>query len=293
MFMDRLNKHYISFDEGNTIIWENATPFAVSDFSIHPQLLALIDSLRKVRPLWRYKCTTHTYGTRPTMHRCYIYEGDSPLGEVWIENHWRNDTSRFFFQNERIQAGNSRNRNGRFTSKLPNAVKEIVKVFYLKTPKERSSVAFSAIHKALGAADSKSNLEYMRARHAVERAAIVWAERDWETAKALLGPALADVDLPEIANHRGDMKSLLTAYHACAGRAVRAEGNGTYLVSRVIDGGYNMVMHTDDSLPDILRGGLGLLKLVEVGTTIPNIGVRAEDNIFFVLDAEEPNDTDV
>jgi hypothetical protein len=54
-----------------------------------------------------------------------------------------------------------------------------------------------------------------------------------------------------------------------------------------------MVMHTDDSLPDILRGGLGLLKLVEVGTTIPNIGVRAEDNIFFVLDAEEPNDTDV
>jgi hypothetical protein len=65
--------------------------------------------------------------------------------------------------------------------------------------------------------------------------------------------------------------------------AVVVKDGGKYLVKV----GDDVQLYDDNSLPETMRGRLGMLKLVEAEYFIENVGCRVNDEVFVVLMDEE------
>ena len=68
---------------------------------------------------------------------------------------------------------------------------------------------------------------------------------------------------------------------------VQLEPNGTYATSRPVNTGYETHSYTDATLPDHIRGALGLLKLIEDKDSIDGVGARVHANLYYVMDKKE------
>jgi hypothetical protein len=243
----------------------------------------------KERPTWRYKCIQPFYGSSARVNELIIYDNDEELGKLWIENHWRDETIRYFFDNFRLKQERQRHM-PTFSTKPDVAAKRIVKAFHLKTPKERAADAFKETHPIINSILADTSWPFRRAKGVLEEKLFDYAARNWETIKHHLGVDTANLDLPALAEAYYEGGRMNVAYANNEGVTVRIEANGAYLVSRKdANGAIDAVTHTDASLTDHLRGALGLLKLMDVKGYIDGVGVRVNTNLYFVMDkkAEE------
>ena len=290
MFIDDINNRYTYLNSRKDIVWECA-----NERTIHPDqkvyvsnyIQPILDKLAKERPTWKFKSKETLYGAgEKQLHRFYIYDADEELGSVWLENHWRDNALRFYFEDFRLRKQRQRGM-ASFSSQPDVAIKRILKAFHLKTPKERAGEAQSEVHKATQELISSANWPLRRAKQAVEESLFAYAVRNWDAVKQHLGANANAVDLPGLYKLGEEHTRLSNAMSNNLGCNVRIESNGTYLVSRLELDTYSTNSYTDDTLPDNLRGALGLLKLVEDKTYIDSVGMRISSNLFYVMDKVE------
>jgi hypothetical protein len=103
----------------------------------------------------------------------------------------------------------------------------------------------------------------------------------------MLGDKADKIDLPSLAQTHNEAMLLQEAVSQGNGVNVQLEPNGTYATSRPINTGYETHSYTDATLPDHIRGALGLLKLVEDETAIDNVGARVNAKLYYVMDKKE------
>ncbi len=292
MFIDDIKNRYTYLNSMKNIVYEEALdrPETVGrEIILHDALPAVLDRLMKERPTWRYKCTKHLYGHNPRVNELIIYDNDEELGKLWIENHWRDETIRYFFDNFRLKQTRQRHM-PTFSTKPDVAAKRIVKAFHLKTPKERAADAFKEAQPVIGGIFNDTSWPFRRAKSALEDKLFEYAARNWDTIKHHLGVDTTKLDLPALAEAFYEGLRMNEAYGNNEGVTVRIETNGAYLVSRKdANGAIDAVTYTDASLTDHLRGALGLLKLMDIKGYIDGVGVRVNTNLYFVMDkkAEE------
>lgn len=295
MFIDDINYRYTYINTLKNIVLEDpisTPPYEGVPVTLHSELDPVMDRLFKERPTWRYKSVRHSYrNTHPRVTDLEIYDGDEKLGRLWLDYHW-DGTPQFKFTNFRIEK--SRQRSGPSYSTKPDVTaKRIIKAFHLKTPRERASEAAQDVVKLINSLRSNAGWELRRAKSRIEAELFSYALRHWEQVQPALGGCADGIDLAALVEHNEQSLALSDAFTGGGGVTVRVESNGTYLVARrgtTAEDSYSTETHTDSSLSDHVRGALGLLKMLPDNTHIPNVGLRVDANLFFVMDASQGSD---
>lgn len=260
----------------------------VSDASFRavPQLSEVIKLVRNKHPHWSFKTTiSGLYELNPVsdghkdIETVQVYAGDEHLG--WFGWHRKNGWGDkvYAFDNFRLKDKRSRG-SSNYSSKAEAAASRIIKTFHSKTPKELMNEAATKAANGVYSVKSGRQSAYINSYRKLSSAVEQFVVDNWRHVQAELGEVAANMDLPELlASHkRGQVLS--QAHHDKHGWVILAQTNGRYITKR----DDLITTYTDADLPDRLRLGLGLLKMVDADTGIDGIGVRCEDNVFFVMD---------
>ena len=291
MFIDDIKNRYIYLNSMKNIVWEEPLERAerpALSIMLHPDLAPIFDKLLRERPTWRFKSTENVYGGAPnaTATRFKIYDGDEELGQLWSETHWRDNEVRYCFNNFRLHLERQRN-SVSYTTKPDVAVKRIVKAFHMKTPSERAVDAQKDVREIANNLVQVTGWPVRKARTALEAEFFLYAARHWDEVKSILPITAKDFNLPELLAANECATLMQDAVSQGNGVNVRIEPNGTYATSRPVNTGYETYSYTDATLPDHLRGALGLLKLIDDKTSIDGVGLRVNANLYYVMDKKE------
>ena len=232
MFIDDIKNRYTYLNTMKNIVHEEPLdrPYvAERQIILHDALPAVLDKLMKERPTWRYKSTKPIYGSNHRVNELIIYDNDEELGKLWLENHWRDETLRYFFDNFRLTQQRQRHMKT-FSTKPDVAAKRIVKAFHLKTPKERAADAHKEAHSVVNGIGSEASWPFRRAKMRIEDRLFEYAARNWSDIKQYLNAD--DMDFPALAEANEEAVALIGSYNDNNGVTVRIESNGAYLVSR-------------------------------------------------------------
>jgi hypothetical protein len=294
MFTDTMKNRYTYLNSMKNIVWEE--PLEKPErpaltVILHPDLEPVFDKLLRDRPTWRFKSNEliHAGGdvavTRDAV-RFKIYDGEEELGQLWRETHWRDSTVRYCFNNFRLNKERQRN-SVSYTTKPDIAAKRIVKAFHMKTPSERAVDAQEAVRGVVGNIVQEAAWPVRKAKSVIEQLFYNYAITHWDEVKHMLGDKAEKIDLPSLAVAHNEAMLMQEAVSQGNGVNVQLEPNGTYSTSRPVNTGYDTHSYTDTTLPDHIRGALGLLKLIEDKTGIDGVGARVSATLYYVMDKKE------
>lgn len=249
------------------------------------EMLGVVNRILKKKPHWTFKAefeyahsiSLSNMGDYVTIYNLDVYDGDERLGYVrWgRQNGWGKEG--FEFDNFRLNKARSRNRSC-FSTK-PNVVaNRVVKMFYSKTPSELIAEAAEKTRSAVSGVSSANGWEYRRKWDHLKDELERYVIENWGTLQSQLGTVAASIDLPAIREEAAQAREMEHMHQHNAGWVVLAQSNGRYIVRARQE----VETYTDSTLPDRLRMGLGLLKMVEENKMIAGVGVRATGNTFFV-----------
>ena len=301
-----VNEYYTTGNDQNVLVEiskENAeracntydVTLSDSSFRAVPQLSEIIKLVRKKRPHWMFKSIIeYGYNLNGLQHnghkdieRVQVYDGDDHLG--WIgwgaKNGWGDRV--YLFDNFRLKGARSRG-SSNYSSKVETAASRIIKTFHSKTPKElmddASTTARGSVNHVSMNRDGKYHSAYRRLAHQVES----YIVDNWQYVQPELGSVAEGMDLPELLEIAKRGRAMREAFNDGKGWTILAQSNGRYITR--VDG--VIATYTDADLPDRLRMGLGLRKLMEEDEAIDGIGVRCSGNTFFIMHEETKERSD-
>ena len=251
----------------------------------------VVQRLATLNPLWRFVATDVTYSsdTQLRVTAFSVVEHGEELGT--IERYYHGREYVIHIKNERI--GKDRVRRGGYkTADADKAILKAKKMFYKLKPTERLEQAMKAAEGVISQQKRrKDNAKYDHER----------TVRDAAT-KFILGTGFslflehietwAEIDRNRITKATNEMERISTEmltiekvkqHFENRDAAVVVKDGGKYLVKV----GDDVQLYDDNSLPETMRGRLGMLKLVEAEYFIENVGCRVNDEVFVVLMDEE------
>lgn len=251
----------------------------------------VIQRLATLNPLWRFVATDVTYSSDNQLRvtAFSVVEHGEELGT--IERYYHGREYVIHVCNERI--GKDRVRRGGYkTADADKAILKAKKMFYKLKPTERIENAVKAANAVIATQKRrKDNAKYDHER----------TVRDAAT-KFILGTGFslflehietwAEIDRNRITKATNEMERISTEmltiekvkqHFENRTAAVVVKDGGKYLVKV----GDDVQLYDDNSLPETMRGKLGMLKLVDAEYFIENVGCRVNDEVFVVLMDEE------
>jgi hypothetical protein len=179
-------------------------------------------------------------------------------------------------------------KNGRAaTSDVKRALGIVKKAFVKSNVNERIDKAENGAVSLVSSAFSNLKYKLARPRHELEGFAfdMVMSEREQEFNEYLSRLGRRDL-VSEYGELRMELETIEQVKTALDGKrtALVIPDDNKYIVKI----GDDVQLYTADTLPEQLRGRLGLLKLVNEGQMVTNAGCRVSDTVFVVLiDNEE------
>lgn len=257
---------------------------------ISTMLCSTIEKLASDKPLWDFVATGYD-GCYERVSTFKVYKDGEELGEIGHERHSRNYN--LYVKNKRISAKMSRTDRYR-TSDVDKAVLKVKKMFGVLSTSERiAESAGKAAHVLSGVYNSKWS-ELRSNNSKIERIAEQYVMKDGfntfvEWLKTQVAKQYRDT-LEGIDNKVRLETEMLTIEkardHFNEGKAMLViKDDGKYILKV----GDKVDLYDDTSLPQEVRGKLGMLKLVEAEQFLTNIGCRINDETF-VLILEEVKD---
>jgi hypothetical protein len=261
----------------------------------HPMLAPVISELAQLKPNWQFVCeSTMRFHTpdQPMVAatRFRVYENQEYLG--CIERAYERKDYNILITNDRIRADRQRG-SGYVTSNPKRAVLKAKQTFGRKSTAERLNEALTKAKEYAGQALMGERSNHIRHSSTIQASATSYimsvgfnaflayvdngmpaAER-MKVKTALEERERLDASMSTIADIR-------TAIGTTKSALVVRDG-GKYIV-RIGD---KVELHDDNTLPDYMRGSLGMLKLVEKEHFIAGAGCRVDDEVFVVMLPEE------
>ena len=262
----------------------NRLSAAEKDYVVHPQIKDLLDTLMIDRPLWEFRLDDTDWNGTVTSFS--IMENGEMLGSV-SRNYSRNAYG-FRITNERIAAQRTKAR-GYSTSDRDKALKAIKKMFYGKTLNESVQEMREQITYQVESMGRSKLREVTMNKNPIDNAARAFV---WETAWQAFVESnqgrgverqIAEYDRAKAeSEHVNELQREISNNKAYL---VRRNGSA-YTVVR----GNDVVVHTDETLPENMKAPLGMLKLVAVNQFITNVGMRTGENDFALFNQETEDD---
>jgi len=273
---------YREFEMGDELDVNNVNPI-VGYF-----MRSLICRLHRERPEWEFRsewahaAKVHTSKSEHT--RFEIYDGDDKIGRILATTKYVKGTNVRAYEYENHRTANARRRGGATTTVSENkAFSDITNNFYSLTVPERISAAEGTLNSQLTNHSSKASRAATEAKGKLDKAILNFTMRRW---KEFIGE-VGDPELEEIA--RGFPKLARTAQQMAKLSMARTNGEGyiivdrgeRYIVKRTGEGTKALVIPAAE-LPDALRAGVGMLKLIEPNIPVVDVGIKASTSVYLI-----------
>ena len=246
------------------------------------QIYDTLDMLVSSKPNWRFVATDFV---RPdSITRVYtdfnIYEDDEFLGKVTITHKGR--SYKIKVSNDRINAARERG-TGYYTEDPVKAQLRIRKTFFKANNDERIEKAAEIAESLLKKENQSKAWEYRHAKDALLDKAGDFAAKNMEAylqAYPNLLPKKSRYD--DARANYGVVKKIKEAFDN--GKSVVVAFDGTHYIVKSEEGVKTL---SDETLPYEVRRKVGLLKLVQDGQMISDVGCRVDGATFVLLPEDE------
>jgi hypothetical protein len=269
---------------------ENGAVTGKQQSVVHETLAPLMDALALKYPHWEFvesdtRIQWNSSGGRMRAADGFkVYEKREELGSIRVD-HWCRTGKRFWIDNFRIDQQKTRG-SGFKTKHVDKALKHIAKYFGVKDHtemmEEAQKEADYAKNNMIHSLSNEMRVHWRKLDDcAAEFLLTQWgAFAEWMKEKSAAFPhvAVAVEKYPEAcANY--DEGSYVTKMIE-DGRAWLVKiSNSDYIVKQ----GGNVAVWSSESLPAKVRRNLGMLKLVQDGQMISNVGIRVSESTYYVL----------
>ena len=271
----------------NTAIADGHTPRARS-----PMMQELLDKVVVSNPMWRFSVIdASTFGIRDsvTVNCVQVCCDGELIGQITASV--RADKAGVALRNHRILIGRQ-TRSDLFTSDVNKAL-NVVKKFFVQDGVADKVEKFKALaERKLGRAQAAKRTQTQTATHEVSQLAYEYVRKvvpeqfvaHMQTVNNMQGlralRVLVEVEV--------EMATVQGVYDAAAkGRTALIIVDGKKYIVKTGD---NVQLYDDNTLPEELRGKLGMLKLVEEDQVVTGIGMRVSVEAFTVV-TEAPTPT--
>lgn len=258
---------------------------------VHGLIDPVIQRLATLNPLWRFVSTEVAYAPDSALQIVgfKVLEYGEELGAIKRYYHGRDYVIEV--SNERI--GKDRVRRGGYrTSDADKAILKAKKMFYKRKPSELLEKAVELANGVINTQERRRSNEKYKHESEVRDAAVkfitgtgfplflehiqTWHDIDRNRiTKAISEKERISVEMMTIEKVKKHFQN--------RDAAVVVKDGGKYLVKV----GDDVQLYDDNSLPEIMRGRLGMLKLVDAEYFIEDVGCRVNDEVFVVLMDEE------
>lgn len=219
-----------------------------------------------------------------TAHRFEVYQDREKLGSIVLELYRREYA--IGISNERIRGSLDRG-DTTYTKNAAKALSVIKKMFSLSTTQERIDEAAKKVDREISKTEWGAKRKVQSVLDAIRTTVMDYtldhARQEFEAhlrtlpngAKLLNEMSTYDKDLADLATVT-ETKQAVAAGRTC----VVVLHNGNYIVQPK-DG--TAIAYDDSTLPDNLRGKIGLLKLVADSQMVTGAGFRVDERTFMVI----------
>ena len=257
---------------------------------VHPFMAPLIAELSRKQPTWTFVTPIErNYRERSADGLVYFYArfavcvDDEEIGWIDYETNWRDSSKSYEFNSRQLNRKRSRG-NSTKTKDLKKAAKIITASFSEMSHSEHIYAAASAVRTTTAQLKSRRHYHYNGLESGSRAEVTQFLRANWANFLASV-PAGRREELSTLLEKYDELDGTIniSAKMSKHGAFVKLLGD-KYIVQDA--GGDDVHVFKNDTLPNALRGSIGALKLVNVDTLIPDIGVRSADNSFFVLPME-------
>lgn len=257
---------------------------------VHPFLITLIEPLSCKHPTWEFISTD--FGTHDTNADTYIYsrfevrDQGEPIGTISRDNHWRTAVQSYEFNCARLDKKRARG-NSTKTKDLKKALKLINANMYALTLEERTLKIKDTARTKLHSLHSNHYYKYRNDRDVLADSLAAFAFANWEeyrmtpVALGREGGARERI-LDAYEAYRG-AETVVDAHNAKRGATVFQRGDN-YYVSHDNASSFETQMYTLDTLPEVIKSAVALLKLLDDDKHVPEVGMRLDASAFYVVD---------
>jgi hypothetical protein len=214
------------------------------------------------------------------LSRFFVFENREPVGQVWLGQNGAHEPV-IVLKNERIQEQRQRGESAK-TKDINKAVKLLGKFFGSKTLTERINEAQENCAGSLNSAfrDKKHGF-YSQYNVMVEKMA-GYLMNDWEKTKEAATTRGVDAELLERMPGRYEdymvVSKVYKQFQEDKGVVVVINGNDYAVSNRK-----SMQVYSSEDLPDWIKRGVGMLKLIEPGNVIGGVGYKISADSFYVM----------
>lgn len=254
---------------------------------VHEFMVPLINELTRRRPTWTFVSrSSSVLSDNSVWHyaRFDVRVGDETIGTIDMDINWRDSTKSYEFDCRQLRAKRTRGTSTR-TKDLKKATKLITENFRELSYGEHAHKAEQLTKQAAYRVQSSRKYAFSQLEAKARPEVMGFLRKHWSE---FIGSVL-DLKL------QGELLGLLETYDEARtadeiNGAISAKGtyvklvDGKYVVKRI--GSDEVHAYTNETLPNDLRGGMGALKLVAKDMVISEIGVRGDEDTFYLLPME-------
>ena len=210
---------------------------------------------------------------------CGVYKGNEYLGYFCYDYNCN-----IGIDSPRLEKTRQRGSNTH-TKSAEKAVKIIDQNFGPKVVEELLEVAKASVSTTLGNATSHAQYAVDKFSRSMIPHLIEFALDNWDTMLPYLIPKLHNIsDLPEYPKSRTkhlELKQMRESMDVGGAYLILVQSD-TYTVQPT--GTDPIATYSNDTLPDKFKLGLGMLKITEKSVVMRGVGVKVDDNTFFLME---------
>jgi hypothetical protein len=260
---------------------------AKGSLKAHTLLKQTIVKLAPMYPLWQFVVSNVTMGDE--VHTFRVMANGQELGSIGRVYHGSNYV--IAVSNHRISENRTRGSEYK-TKDVDKAVLKVKKTFFPRNPSERLKDAAEIAGRFLNQQENGKDRALEKHKYNIREAMLSYVlGAGYEGFLAhthTLEPRVRDRVLAHIQGEKElqmEVKSIEEIRRQFENQiaALIVRDSGKYLV-RIDD---NVQIYDDNTLPESMRGKLGMLKLVDAGFFLSDVGCRVNDEVFVVTVDEE------
>ena len=261
--------------------------YVKSNLNAHTLLKQAIEKLAPMYPLWQFVVPRVNMGDEVSTFK--VMANGQELGSLTRMYHGRDYV--IAVTNHRIAESRTRGSDYK-TRDVDKAVLKVKKTFAPRNPKELLAEAQKEAGRFLNSQENGKARALNKHEYGINEVMMEYAKgagyEGFLTHVHTLEPRFRDVVLKHIQGEkelRMEVKSIEEIRRQFESQiaALIVRDSGKYLV-RIDD---NVQIYDDNTLPESMRGKLGMLKLVDAGFFLSDVGCRVNDEVFVVKVDEE------
>ena len=251
-----------------------------ANFSATEEMTPYLIALATKKPNWKFvgvqgwHRNTLEGGGIYEAYKFNVWEGKSKLGKIYTDR-GRTKKTTYYAENSRITQKRDRG-SAMFTTNISKAVKNVCKEFYPVTTNERMSAAISKAQGVMQDIYGDKIRAFDNRVTRILRGLESYVLDNWETMSVIAAKECPKQvsELPLAREEKFIAETINDAFVNSRGTLVALHGS-EYVTAH---GTY-----TTDTLPVHIKQGVGMLKLVEAGQCVRDVGVKVDADTFFVI----------